>query len=247
MDAYREDLAYIHESGHVEMAENAASMLLGHLRPAHDLPGVIVDLGCGGGTLAQKLCHAGYDVIGYDVSESMISTAKKRVRRASFAVRSFVDVDFPSCIAVTAIGEVFNYLFDERNDASMLDAVIHRIYAALCPGGILLFDIAGPDRAPPEIKQSFVNHPDWSVLVSTSLTGNILTRRITSFRRVADTYRRADEEHRLRLIDPTQICEQLSTTGFEVRRCCRYGELTLPNGLHAFLARKPTNITHEIG
>jgi SAM-dependent methyltransferase len=243
VDAYREDLAYVHESGHVALAKGAARALLDQLPLSHDSRGVVVDLGCGGGTLARILQDAGCSVLGVDLSAAMVEMARRQVPKASFVVQSVFDVDIPPCTAVTAIGEVFNYLFDERNDPDALADVLRRIHSALCPDGMLLFDVAGPDRAPPGPSESFVEHDDWAVFVRTSSADDVLTREITAFRRVDELYRRTQEEHRLRLIDPDWIASQLAATGFEVRPCARYADVPLPAGLHAYLARKPDNIS----
>jgi hypothetical protein len=66
----------------------------------------------------------------------------------------------------------------------------------------------------------------------------ILTRRITSFRRVGDLYRRDHEVHTLRLIRRPEVLEQLGDLGFRVRTLRAYGDMRLPLGLVGFLARK---------
>ena len=239
MNGYRDDLAYIHESGFAQLADGAASALMGHLPLARDDFRTVIDLGCGGGTLAKRLHEAGYDVIGYDISEAMIRLARSNVPEATFVSQSFVDVAFPPCVAVTAIGEVFNYLFDVRNDENTLKQLLDRIIGCLCPGGVLLFDVAGLDRAQTQATQSFVTSSDWTVLVTTSVSGHTLTREIISFRRVNDLYRRSKEKHRLRLIEPATVSKLLLSSGFEIAEHSEYNDQRLPRGLHAFVARKP--------
>ena len=46
--------------------------------------GLVVDLGCGSGILAQELCAAGYKVHGIDQSEDMLLLARQRARTARF-------------------------------------------------------------------------------------------------------------------------------------------------------------------
>src|SRR5262245_66492478 len=74
--------------------------------------GTVVDLGCGSGILAEHLSRDGYNVIGVDISESMITIARQRAPQAQFFVESFTAAEIPPCVAVTAIGEIFNYAFD---------------------------------------------------------------------------------------------------------------------------------------
>lgn len=237
MIGYHNDLAYIHESGYARFAVGAAATILHHL-PSRD--GTLLDLGCGGGTLARMMVDAGLQVVGCDASDAMIDLARTKVPEASFTVGSFIDVDFPSCIAVTAIGEVFNYMFDERNGWTSLQSVLTRIYSSLSPSGILVFDIAGPDRASAQPAESFRSTTDWTILVRTSTDGDTLVRQIISFRRVNALYRRSDEQHRLRLMDPGIIAQYLEAVGFEVSQLAKYGDQALPQGLHGFLARKPS-------
>lgn len=239
MHGYQEDLAYIHERGYTRFAVGAAATILQQV--SHH-GGTIFDLGCGGGTFARAMVDAGFSVIGCDASDAMINLARAKVPEASFTVGSFTDVSLPSCIAVTAIGEVFNYMFDARNGLKNLQAVLSRVYSSLSPGGILVFDIAGPQRAGEQPTESFNSNPDWTVLVRTSTDGDTLIRQIISFRRVGTLYRRCQEEHRLRLIEPAIISQYLEHLGFEVSGLSQYGDQALPAGLHAFLARKPAAV-----
>lgn len=98
-----------------------------------------------------------------------------------------------------------------------------------------------PGRASAEPKQSFVNRPEWSVLVTAWQKDGVLTREITSFRRLSDCYRRSEETHRLRLIEAKFIQQHLKSLGFEVVQLDRYGDTKLPVGLNAYMALKPNS------
>jgi hypothetical protein len=67
----------------------------------------------------------------------------------------------------------------------------------------------------------------------------LLTRRITSFRKVGDLYRRDEETHRLRLMRRSELAGQLRGIGFRVRILSSYGPLRFAHGHVGFLARKP--------
>ncbi len=62
--AYKADLAYIHDVGFSQFAQHAAAGLLDILRRARITRGRVVDLGCGSGIWAAELIDAGYDVLG---------------------------------------------------------------------------------------------------------------------------------------------------------------------------------------
>jgi SAM-dependent methyltransferase len=242
VDAYREDLAYIHDVGHGAIARDAAERLIAELALARHPRGTVVDLGCGSGILAGAVVEAGYQVVGIDMSDAMVALARARAPNAEFHVGSFISVALPTSLAVTAIGEVVNYAFDPANGEAALTDLVRRAYEALVPGGILLFDVAGPDRA--QAGASHRTHAmgrDWAVFVETTVapgTG-VLTRQITSFRQIGDLYRRDDEVHRLVLRETDSVLELLQGAGFEAEILPRYRSVALPPGVVAFLGRKP--------
>src|SRR6516225_1422189 len=103
-DAYRTDLTYIHDAAYGKFAEHAAPVLSRRLQRAGFSKGLVVDLGCGSGILAEPIAAAGFDVAGYDISPAMIALARKRVPGGRFFEASFVDLAVPPCVAVAAIG-----------------------------------------------------------------------------------------------------------------------------------------------
>ncbi|MFO0914067.1 MAG: class I SAM-dependent methyltransferase [Pirellulales bacterium] len=238
---YRDDLAYIHDAGFGHLASAAATMLVDCLRRQGVTSGTVVELGCGSGISARTLVDAGYAVMGVDLSESLIELARRRVPEATFVAKSFSEAEIPPCVAVTAIGEVLSYRFDSTNCAATRADLFQRIYSALMPGGIFLFDMAGPVRAPVGGRQqAFVEGSDWVVLMEaeSNAARTLLTRRITTFRRTGDCYRRDNEVHQLELAEPADVIDSLGQVGFAVDTLSQYGSCTLPPGLVGCLARK---------
>jgi SAM-dependent methyltransferase len=241
-DAYREDLAFIHDAGFGGLARPAGPFLIDALRKRGFDRGLVVDLGCGSGIMSQSLTEAGYDVLGIDISPAMIAMARERVPTGTFRVGSLVTVDLSPCIAVAAVGECFNYLFDRGNTIQSLSKVLGRIYGALERGGLLLFDIAEPGRVPGDgIRRLFVDEADWAVLVvaEEDPQNHVLTRRITTFRRIGELFRRDQEIHKQRLIPRSELLERLRELGFRVRILRGYGPVFFPPVRTGFLARKP--------
>lgn len=150
-----------------------------------------------------------------------------------------LDLDLPPCVGVAAVGECFNYLFDERNTGEGLRGLLGRIHAALASGGVLIFDAAEPGRAPGPTK-THAEGDDWAVLATAEEDGGheTLTRRITTFRRVGEVYRRTEEVHHLRLLDRAATVGELRDLGFRVDVLEGYGALRFPRDLAGFLARK---------
>lgn len=243
VDAYRNDLAYIHDAGCGDFATHAASVVVEALHEQGIERGLVIDLGCGSGLLAELLVAAGYEIEGIDISRAMVARARRRVPRARFHVGSFVTFRLPQSVAaVTAIGECVNYLFDPQATRAALNAVFTRIFDALLPGGLFLFDAAEPGRAPAmEPVRNHMEGAEWAVLSAAheDRGRRLLTRHITSFRKVGRLYRRDHEVHRLRLYPRADLVAELGELGFRVRILRRYGRLSLPRGLVGYLARKP--------
>jgi SAM-dependent methyltransferase len=239
-DAYQEDLAYIHDAGFGEFARASAPGLLALLRQNGVRTGRVVDLGCGSGIWARELSNAGYDAIGVDISPAMIELARRRVPEAQFHAESFLRFQLPKCQAVTALGEVFNYLFDQTNSLPALERLCRNIFHALAPRGILVFDVAEPGRCR-GMKQAFKEGEGWTCLVEYQhdMPRHRLTRRIVTFRKVGRSYRRHEETHPQQLYQRAQIVRMLRSIGFRVRTVRRYGAYVFPKSVIGFVAKKP--------
>lgn len=237
---YESNLALIHNAGFGALARGAGRLVLDRLRQGGAPAGTLVDLGCGSGALAEQVSAAGYEVVGVDLSPHLLSLARQRVPQAQFILASLYDVDLPEAAAVTMIGECVNYVVDGRPDTQDLEALFERIFAALRPGGVVLFDAAAPGRVPGGSQKTFTQTPEWSVLIDQQVSAReTLVREITTFRRVGDFYRREDEAHMLRLWPEHLIEGVLAQAGFGVERFDRYDDLALPEGLLGYIGRKP--------
>jgi SAM-dependent methyltransferase len=240
-DAYRDDLAHIHDAGFGGFAQAAAPVLMEALSASGINQGLVIDLGCGSGILSRAIYQAGYDVLGIDISEAMIVMARQRVPRGKFRVESLLKAKLPPSVAVAAIGEAINYLFDPENTKSSLAKLLQRIHDALQPGGVFLFDVAEPGRVPGTGPvQTYFEGNDWAVLVRSEedRKRRFLTRTITSFRQVGELYRRDQEVHCQRLLPRSELAAQLRRIGFRVRILRGYGKLRFGAGHVGLLARK---------
>jgi len=240
-DFYREDLAYIHDVGHADFALRSASGILEILRENGIPDGLVVDLGCGSGLWARELLRAGYRVLGIDISEAMVEIAREKAPGAEFRVGSLFGTEIPSCDAVTAVSEVLNYLFDPENEGRGLERVFGRVYEALRSGGVFVFDALGPGQVPGGASKTFSEGRDWAVLSEKveDRDRGTMTRRIVSFRKTGEHYRRDGEVHRVRLYGPEEVEDGLCRAGFEVTTLGAYGDYPLAENHAAFVARRP--------
>jgi hypothetical protein len=94
---------------------------------------------------------------------------------------------------------VFSSLFDEGNTRAALPSIFARIYAALCPGVLLVSSWPRPGSCPGAAAAPGQPAPIWAVLAENHEEGDLLTRRITSFRERGAGYGRSEEVHRQRL------------------------------------------------
>lgn len=238
---YGEDVAYIHDVGHADFALESAPGILEVLHRSGIEDDLVVDLGCGTGLLARELIDAGYGVFGVDISGEMVEIARRRAPEAEFRVGSFFETELPRCGAVTAVSEVLNYLFDAENENLGLGRLFRRVHEALVPGGVFVFDVLGPGQVPHgTTTKGFSVGDDWAVLSEREEDAErgTMERRIVSFRKIGEHYRRDEEVHRVRLYETSELSAELEHAGFQVRTMKSYGALPLSRGHTAFVARK---------
>jgi SAM-dependent methyltransferase len=239
---YGPDLTYVHDQSFTDLAQLAADATLALV--GSESRGPILELGCGGGVTAGALIDAGLYVRGIDISPAQIRLARARVPEGEFEVGSIHDADFgEGNAAIVAVGEVLNYAFDPRTSPDDLDALFTRAHAALVPGGVLLFDSAGPGRVPGGgPARGFREGPDWAVLHEAveKTDPPEVVREITTFRLEEDEcWRRSHECHALALHDPGRLLRILGEAGFEATRREGYDDVLLAPALDVFVARRP--------
>ena len=242
MAHYGEDLAYIHAAGFTKLAELAADRLLEEVHRDESERGLVVELGCGPGVTAARLLAAGFDVVAIDSSPGMLAIARTRAPRATFVQASFVTAEIPPCDAVIAVGEVFNSLFDTANTPKALERVFARVFKALWPGGVFLFDMAGPGRIVGEgVQHDATVGDDWGVLVDAieDRKKSTLTRSITTLRKFPKGIAGSEEVHVQRLVPAAKVLEMLRKVGFKVRSLQGYDGNRFAPGHSVFLARRP--------
>jgi SAM-dependent methyltransferase len=239
--AYQDDLAYIHDVGFNFFAQGAAPGLLQIFRRHGINDGLVIDLGCGSGIWAAELVRAGYDVLGVDQSKAMIRLARKKAPQAQFVRGSYLDVKLPACDMVTSLGECLCYLFDAKNGPKELKKLFGRVYEALRPGGLFIFDIAQPGQIKKNDRIRNFAGPDWTILreADEDRERMVLTRRMVVFRQIGKLYRRSEETHLLRLYWGADLARLLREIGFNTRVLRAYGKYPLTGNRVAFLARKP--------
>ena len=102
---------------------------------------LVLDLGCGTGTLTELMYNRGYDMIGVDLSESMLNIAMEK-REASGAEILYLLQDMRELELYSTVGTVFsvcdslNYILEEDELLEVFSLVNNYLF----PGGIFVFD-----------------------------------------------------------------------------------------------------------
>lgn len=239
MSYYDMDLSYVHATGFDTFAQNAAQMITDTLNKKINGKGLVIDLGCGSGSVAKALINNQFDVLGIDASKTLINIAKERVPKANFIVGSFFDVTFPACVSVVSTSECLNYIVDNQNHEADLKKLFQKIYSALAKDGLFIFDMIEPGTAHDE--SHIVEHEDWSMFVRVRENSktNILTRDATVFRKVGEYYRRSHELHKAKLYPHEEIIKFLKEAGFDVSLFKQYDKLMLDEHHFGYICRKP--------
>ncbi len=102
---------------------------------------LVLDLGCGTGTLTQLMYDKGYDMIGVDSSESMLSVAldksQKHKAEILYLCQDMRELELYSTIGtVISVCDSINYILEEEE----LKQVFSLVELYLYPGGIFIFD-----------------------------------------------------------------------------------------------------------
>jgi len=221
VDCYR-DLAILYD----DMMEDVdydrwSEGILHHLRGRK----TVADVACGTGALTLRLARAGCRVTGIDLSADMLMVAQEKARKARLKV-PFVCQDARKLAlmrpaeAVTMCCDGVNYLISPEDVA----ACFQRVYAALKPGGLFLFDVSSPYKLEQQLGSQFYGMTKEDVCYLWKNTFDprrrLVTMDITFFvREQGDFYRRFDEAHVQRAHTPEELTAALANAGFRRIRC----------------------------
>lgn len=117
-------------------------------KPERDVEGLldsernlVVDLGCGTGTLTHLLYQKGYDMIGVDNSEAMLNIAMEKKERSGdeilYLLQDMRELELYSTVGtVVSVCDSVNYILEEEELLTVFSLVNNYLF----PGGIFIFD-----------------------------------------------------------------------------------------------------------
>lgn len=143
MEAYT-DFAKVYDTFMDETPyEQWCGFLVSVLKEFGQENGLVLDLGCGTGTLTQALADSGYDMIGVDISEDMLNIAIEKKQNSAkepdilYLCQDMREFELYGTVrAVVSVCDSLNYLLEEED----LLKTFRLVNNYLDPGGIFIFD-----------------------------------------------------------------------------------------------------------
>ena len=189
------------------------------LRSERDL---VVDLGCGTGTLTEMLYEVGYDMIGIDNSDAMLAKAmEKREQTGSeilYLRQDMRELSLYSTVGtVVSVCDCVNYVLEKDELLEVFSLVNNYLY----PGGIFIFDFNTDYKYREVIGDSVIaeNREDCSFIWENYYDeeSRINEYDLTMFlRREGELFERVTETHLQRGYEPSEIRELLEKAGLDV-------------------------------
>ena len=181
-------------------------------------PRTAVDLACGTGSVALLLAREGLSVVGVDLSEEMLTVAFQKAQEAGvfvqYTCQGLQDMKLPRGVdmAVCAL-DGLDYILNPDD----CKKAIGRVYKALNPGGIFIFDVNTPEKLRAMDGQVFLDEDDDVYCVwrgEFDEETNICSYGMDLFQRTGNTWERSFEEHREYAYTQQQLTAYLKEAGF---------------------------------
>ena len=181
-------------------------------------PRTAVDLACGTGSVTVLLAEKGLQVTGVDLSEEMLTVAQQKAweleNQPRFVCQPLQELWLPRGVdmAVCALDSL-DYITDPKD----CEEAIRRVYRALNPGGIFIFDVNTPEKLRAMDGQVFLDEDDDVYCVwrgEFDAQTNICSYGMDLFQRRGELWERSFEEHREYAYSREQLVGYLKAAGF---------------------------------
>ncbi len=181
-------------------------------------PRTAVDLACGTGSVTSILAQRGYVTTGVDMSEEMLTVAFDKTadldNRPQFVCQKLQELYLPRGVdlAVCALDSM-DYITEPADCAE----AIRRIYKALNPGGVFIFDVNTPEKLRNMDGQVFLDEDEDVYCVwrgDFDPESNICSYGMDLFCRRGELWERSFEEHREYAYSAEQLTGYLKDAGF---------------------------------
>lgn len=235
MDSYQ-DFAYVYDefmdaTPYEEWCELLCGLIekYGVSKPCRDAENLldsernlVLDLGCGTGTLTELLYQKGYDCIGVDNSESMLEIAMEKKSESGseilYLLQDMRELELYSTVGtVISVCDSVNYILEEDELRDVFSLVNNYLY----PGGIFIFDFNTDYKYREVIGDTTIaeNREDCSFIWENYYDeqSGLNEYDVTIFvREEEDTFRRFTETHVQRGYTVEQIYTLVEQAGMEI-------------------------------
>lgn len=181
-------------------------------------PRTAADLACGTGSVAVRLARMGMQVTAVDMSEEMLCIANQKAQnmdnRPTFVCQKLQKLKLPRGVdlAVSALDSI-DYILDPAD----CQRAFQRIYKALNPGGVFIFDVNTPEKLQAMDGQVFLDENEDTFCVwrgEFDPQTNICSYGMDLFQRRGNLWQRSFEEHQEYAYSQRQLVEYLKNAGF---------------------------------
>lgn len=183
--------------------------------------GLVLELGCGTGSMTELLAQKGYDMIGIDNSPDMLEIAMEKRDESGhdilYLMQDMREFELYGTVrAAVSVCDSVNYILEEEE----LLEVFRLVNNYLDPGGIFIFDMNTPYKYEEVIGDTTIaeNREESSFIwenyfdEETGINEYALTLFI---REEAGLYRKYEEFHYQKAYDPQRVMELLEEAGLK--------------------------------
>jgi SAM-dependent methyltransferase len=186
----------------------------------------LLELACGTGTVALAMARKGWAVTGIDASPHMLALARQKLEEAhrqgdeldiTFLQQDMRRLQLPQPVSLaTCLYDSLNYMLTSDD----LQQVFRRVFAALQPGGLFIFDMNTPWALATFWDDStyIADTLDCTVILESTFDAHRqrTTVKVTSFLREGELYAKSVEHHTEQGYPREHIATLLTDVGFQI-------------------------------
>ena len=181
-------------------------------------PRTVADLACGTGSTTAILASMGYRVTAVDLSEEMLTEAMDKCsdleNLPTFVHQALQELSLPRAVDLAVCFlDSLDYILNPEDCAE----AIRRVYKALNPGGVFIFDVNTPEKLRAMDGQVFLDEDEDVYCVwrgEFDEETNICSYGMDLFQRQGNVWYRSFEEHREYAYSIEQLKAFLKQAGF---------------------------------
>lgn len=218
-----EQFAMIYDSALNELPYEAWLMYIESIFKKFNLkPELILDLGCGTGSMTNLMAKKGYELIGIDLSEDMLAIARDKAKDENLEVmylnQDMTELDlFGTVDAIISVGDALNYITLDED----LKKTFEKVNLFLNPGGLFIFDMNTVYKFKEVLgnKTYAENHEDYAYIWENYYYEDeaINEYEVNVFIKNEDgLYEKSTEVHHERGYDPSEVIKSLEASGLKL-------------------------------